>query len=123
MDASITTTIANGNSVTYTGIPCGTTVGISEKNDIDAKIYYVTTSGAETNLSNVILEPQAYTDPVTVTTTKGAEGEDKTVEFTNEYVLISPTGVALAILPFVILFTFGVGFLVAGTAKRKEDEA
>lgn len=123
MDATITTTIANGNSVTYTGIPCGTTVGISEKNDIDAKIYYVTTSGAETDLSNVILEPQAYTDPVTVTTTKGAEGEDKTVEFTNEYVLISPTGVALAILPFVILFTFGVGFLVAGTAKRKEDEA
>ena len=123
MDASITTTIANGNSVTYTGIPCGTTVGISEKNDIDAKIYYVTTSGAETDLSNVMLEPQDNTDPVTVTTTKGAEGEDKTVEFTNEYVLISPTGVALAILPFVILFTFGVGFLVAGTAKRKEDEA
>ena len=107
MDASITTTIANGNSVTYTGIPCGTTVGISEKTD----------------LSNVMLEPQDNTDPVTVTTTKGAEGEDKTVEFTNEYVLISPTGVALAILPFVILFTFGVGFLVAGTAKRKEDEA
>ena len=123
MDASITTTIANGNSVTYTGIPCGTTVGISEKNDIDAKIYYVTTSGAETDLSNVMLEPQDNTDPVTVTTTKGEEGEDKTVEFTNEYVLISPTGVALAILPFVILFTFGVGFLVAGTAKRKEDEA
>lgn len=125
MDASITTTIANGNSVTYTGIPCGTTVGISEKNDIDAKIYYVTTSGAETNLSNAILEPQAYTDPVTVTTEAGKETSvvDKTVEFTNEYVLISPTGVALAILPFVILFTFGVGFLVAGTAKRKEDEA
>ena len=50
-------------------------------------------------------------------------GGASVVEFTNEYVLISPTGVALAILPFVILFTFGVGFLVAGTAKRKEDEA
>lgn len=123
--ANLTTTIANGNSVTYTGIPCGTTVGISEENDIDAKIYYVTTSGAETDLSDVMLQPHANTDPVTVTTEAGKETSvvDKTVEFTNEYVLISPTGVALAVLPFVILLGFGVGFMVVSTTKRKEDLA
>lgn len=123
MDTTVNTTIIPGNSVTYVGIPCGTTVGISEQNNVTAKIYYVTTTGAETNLDNFLLNPDAFTDAVTVSTTAGAKGEDKTVAFTNTYVLISPTGVALAILPFVILLTFGVGFLVAGTAKRKEDEA
>ena len=43
--------------------------------------------------------------------------------FTNTYELISPTGVALAVLPFVILLGFGVGFMVVSTTKRKEDLA
>ncbi|MBR4914814.1 MAG: hypothetical protein IKZ42_06005 [Clostridiales bacterium] len=125
MDASVQKGFANGDSVKYIGIPCGTTVEITEQNNVTAKIYYVTTTGADANnLTDFMLEPQAVTDAVSVTTATGKTGlVDKTVAFTNTYVLISPTGVALAILPFVILLGFGVGFMVVGTAKRKEDEA
>lgn len=123
MADSLTAAIKHNASVTYTGIPCGTTVGISEKNKVTGKIYYVTTSGAQTDLANAVLEPDATTDAVTVTTTKGEAGEDKTVEFTNTYVLISPTGVAMAVLPFVILLGFGIGFMVISTTKRKEEQA
>ena len=123
MADSLTAAIKHNASVTYTGIPCGTTVGISEKNNVTGKIYYVTTTGAQTNLANAVLEPEGETDAVTVTTTKGEAGEDKTVEFTNTYVLISPTGVAMAVLPFVILLGFGIGFMVISTTKRKEEQA
>lgn len=125
MDASVQKGFANGDSVKYIGIPCGTTVAITEQNNVAAKIYYVDTTGADSGiLDDFMLEPNAVTDPVSVTTATGETGlVDKTVAFTNTYVLISPTGVALAILPFVILLGFGVGFMVVGTAKRKEDEA
>ena len=125
MDASIEKGLANGDSVKYIGIPCGTTVAITEENNVDSKIYYVKTTGADSeNLDNFLLEPQAVTDEVTVTTTAGEKAtEDKTVAFTNTYVLISPTGVAMAILPFVILLGFGIGFMVISTTKRKEEQA
>lgn len=125
MGASIEKGLANGDTVKYIGIPCGTTVAITEKNNIESKIYYVKTEGADSeNLNNFLLEPQAVTDEVSVTTNAGEKlTEDKTVAFTNTYVLISPTGVALAVLPFVILLGFGVGFMVVSTTKRKEDLA
>ena len=123
MADSIGKGLSNGDSVKYTGIPCGTTIAITENNDVDAKIYYVTTTGAETNLTNFLLNPGADTDAVSVSTTAGQAGEDKTVEFTNTYVLISPTGVAMAVLPFVILLGFGIGFMVISTTKRKEEQA
>ena len=125
MDASIEKGLKTGDSVKYIGIPCGTTVAITEENNVDSKIYYVKTTGADSeNLDNFLLEPQAVTDEVTVTTTAGEKAtEDKTVAFTNTYVLISPTGVAMAILPFIILLGFGIGFMVISTTKRKEEQA
>jgi hypothetical protein len=125
MDASIEKGIANGDTVKYIGIPCGTTVAITEENNVDSKIYYVKTTGADSdNLDNFLLEPQAVTDEVSVTTNAGEKATvDKTVAFTNTYVLISPTGVAMAVLPFVILLGFGIGFMVISTTKRKEEQA
>ena len=123
MTASIEKGLADGDSIKYTGIPCGTTVAITENNDVTAKIYYVTTSGADTELTDFMLEPGEDTDAVSVTTGAGATGEDKTVAFTNTYVLISPTGVAMAVLPFVILLGFGIGFMVISTTKRREEQA
>ena len=120
----------SANAATYYGIPCGTTVKVSEKNNVPTAAYSVTTESDDTTndtniTSAVIINYNETTDPdqVVLTNAAGASGViAKSVTFTNTLALISPTGVALAVLPFVILFTFGVGFLVAGTAKRKEDQ-
>lgn len=116
-------TIANGGTVKYVGIPCGTTVNVFETNNVQTSAYKAKCDDADTTAAEKLINYNDASNTASVTTTAGETGEAKTVTFVNTLELISPTGVALAILPFVILFTFGVGFLVAGTAKRKEDEA
>lgn len=118
--------IANGNSVTYTGIPCGTQVNVTETNDLTTSAYKVTTSGANTNITSaVLLNSNQTTEKTAVvidsTSVDTAATANFTVTFTNTLELISPTGVAMAILPFVILLGFGIGFMVLGTTKRKEE--
>lgn len=130
MEATLSTTIAHGNTVTYTGIPCGTKVDIVETNNVATAAYKVTTSGADTNIAdgdNVILSNGQSTGATAVeinSTTKLTKATaDKDVTFTNTFELISPTGVAMAVLPFVILLAFGIGFMVVSTKKRKEEQA
>ena len=60
---------------------------------------------------------------VNVTSTKDQTGTDADITFTNTLELISPTGVAMAVLPFVILLGFGIGFMVISTTKRREEQA
>jgi len=130
-DLSTNPKISDSATVTYTGIPCGTSVTIKEKNDVTTATYtsvgVITTGKDEANdkdADSKVIALNVESNVVTIAAgAANAAGTDREVMFTNTYELISPTGVALAILPFVILFTFGVGFLVAGTAKRKEDEA
>ena len=118
-----TANIAHGGTVKYIGIPCGTTVDVFETNNVSTAAYTSECSGADATVNSKVISYNEASETASVECTADAEGTSKTVTFTNTLALISPTGVALAILPFVILFTFGVGFLVAGTAKRKEDEA
>ena len=116
-------TIANGGTVKYVGIPCGTTVAVYETNNVQTSAYMSKCDDSDTTAAEKLINYNDASNTASVTTTADQAGAVKTVTFVNTLELISPTGVALAILPFVILFTFGVGFLVAGTAKRKEDEA
>ena len=118
-----TANIANGGTVKYIGIPCGTTVDVFETNNVSTAAYTSECSGADEAVDSKVISLNEASNTASVKCDKNVAGTSKTVTFTNTLALISPTGVALAILPFVILFTFGVGFLVAGTAKRKEDEA
>lgn len=118
-----TANIAHGGTVKYIGIPCGTTVDVFETNNVSTAAYTSECSGADAAVNSKVISYNEASETASVECTADGEGTSKTVTFTNTLALISPTGVALAILPFVILFTFGVGFLVAGTAKRKEDEA
>ena len=127
MGATISTTIAHGATVKYTGIPCGTEVEIVETNDIPTSAYKVTTTGADDNISGKLVNNGETTDKDNTTvkvksTTVLTEAEKNfDITFTNTLELISPTGVAMAILPFVILLGFGIGFMVLGTTKRKEE--
>ncbi|MBQ6017645.1 MAG: hypothetical protein IJL19_07165 [Clostridiales bacterium] len=129
MDATVSTTIAHNNTVTYTGIPCGTTVNIVETNDVATATYKVTTTGADANIAaddDVLLNFNESTDAAAVEINSNAvdaAGTDFDVTFTNTFELISPTGVAMAVLPFVILLAFGIGFMVVSTKKRKEEQA
>jgi len=126
MDATVSTTIAHGNTVTYTGIPCGTKVDIVETNNVTTAAYKVTTTGADTNITDLLVNYNENTGATAVeinSTSVNTAGANKTVTFTNTFELISPTGVAMAVLPFVILLAFGIGFMVVSTKKRKEEQA
>ena len=130
-DLSTNPKISDSATVTYTGIPCGTSVTIKEKNDVTTATYtsvgVITTGKDEDNDKDAASKVIALNEDSNVVTiaagAANAAGTDKEVQFTNTYELISPTGVALAVLPFVILLGFGVGFMVVSTTKRKEDLA
>ena len=126
MAASVDTTIAHNGSVTYTGIPCGTKVDIIETNDIATASYKVTSTGADSNVTDLLVNYNENTGATAVeinSTVINTAGSNFTVAFTNTFELISPTGVAMAVVPFVILLAFGFGFMAVSTKKRKEDQA
>jgi len=118
-------TIANGGTVKYVGIPCGTTVEVYETNNVQTSAYKAKCDDADTVAAEKLInfEGNSYTASVTTTADQTGDGAVKKVTFVNTLELISPTGVALAVLPFVILLGFGVGFMVVSTTKRKEDLA
>lgn len=123
-----TANIANGGTVKYIGIPCGTTVKVFETNNVSTAAYTsvgTITVGKDTtkdqDAAEKVISDGEASNTASVKCAEDAEGTSKTVTFTNTLALISPTGVAMAILPFVILLGFGIGFMVLGTTKRKEE--
>lgn len=123
-----TANIANGGTVKYIGIPCGTTVEVFETNNVSTAAYTsvgTITVGKDTtndqDAAEKVISDGEASNTASVKCDKNVAGTSKTVTFTNTLALISPTGVAMAILPFVILLGFGIGFMVLGTTKRKEE--
>lgn len=116
-----TANIANGGTVKYIGIPCGTTVDVFETNNVSTAAYTSKCEDADTTAAEKIISLNEASNTASVVCTANEAGTSKTVTFTNTLALISPTGVAMAILPFVILLGFGIGFMVLGTTKRKEE--
>ena len=116
-----TANIAHGAKVKYIGIPCGTTVDVFETNNVSTAAYTSKCEDADTTAAEKVISLNEASNTASVECTADAEGTSKTVTFTNTLALISPTGVAMAILPFVILLGFGIGFMVLGTTKRKEE--
>lgn len=121
-------TIAHDGTVKYIGIPCGTSVAVYETNNVTTSAYMskcdtVDTSAGDTEAAEKLINEGVVSNTASVTTSADQTGAAaaKTVTFTNTLALISPTGVAMAILPFVILLGFGIGFMVLGTTKRKEE--
>lgn len=116
-----TANIAHGGTVKYIGIPCGIKVEVFEKNNVSTAAYTSECSGADAAVTSKVISYDEASNTASVECTADAEGTSKTVTFTNTLALISPTGVAMAILPFVILMAFGIGFMVVSTTKRKEE--
>jgi hypothetical protein len=118
-----TANIAHGGTVKYIGIPCGTEVEVFETNNVSTAAYTSECSGADEAVDSKVISLNEASNTASVKCDKNVAGTSKTVTFTNTLALISPTGVALAVLPFVILLGFGVGFMVVSTTKRKEELA
>lgn len=116
-----TANIAHGATVKYIGIPCGTTVDVFETNNVSTAAYTSKCEDADTTAAEKVISLNEDSNTASVVCPANAAGTSKTVTFTNTLALISPTGVAMAILPFVILLGFGIGFMVLGTTKRKEE--
>ena len=116
-------TIANGGTVKYIGIPCGTTVEVYEKNNVQTASYNSKCENADTQAATKLINYDVESNTASVNCEADKAGSAKEITFVNTLVLISPTGVALAVLPFVILLGFGIVFMVVGTTKRKEDQA
>ena len=116
-------TIASAGTVKYVGIPCGTTVDVYETNNVQTAAYKSKCDDADTKADEKVINYNDASNTASVTTTAGQAGDAKNITFINTLELISPTGVAMAVLPFVILLAFGIGFMVVSTKKRKEDQA
>ena len=122
--------IANGGSVTFTGIPVGTTVTINEKNDVTGTVYTAYTTGGTTNNAQAnakAINPDEWTSAVTGWTTvtalqttaddiETAATENMTVTFTNTLLTISPTGVVMRVAPFAAIL--GAGVLLFAVSRR-----
>lgn len=117
-------TIADGASVTYTGIPMGTTVSIVEKNDVTGTTYAVTTTGADANITNeMVASGSSTTGAISITAQTAGYEADKTVAVANDMQLISPTGVVLRVAPYILMLAGGVVLLILSRKRRSREEA
>ncbi len=112
--------VANGGTVKYVGLPTGATFTVTETNDVTGTTYKVTHAidgGTSTEDGN------KYTGgTATAAVTTVAADSAHTVAFTNELVLISPTGVVMRVAPYALMLIGGFVLLVI-SRRRKVEEA
>ena len=129
MTAVANTAVKHGDTATFYGIPVGTTVDIVEENNVTTSAYSVTTDGdADVNITTAVIrnygeKTGANAVQINSTAADTAEAATKAVTFHNELALISPTGVAMRVLPFAIMLVFGFGFMAVATKKKAEEQA
>ena len=128
--------IAKDGTVTFTGIPVGTTATIDEYNNVTGTIYTTKTSGGTTNESEgITLSWNAWASAdtanwTTVTALQKTANDNTvkadanmTVTFTNTLLTISPTGVVLRVAPYVLMLAAGVVLLVLSRKRKKAADA
>lgn len=114
-------TIGHEGTVTYTGIPSGTSIIVTEANSVQNVIYAVTETAGDASFTGSNIAYNESSNAATVAAqTAGTTNVDKTVAFTNTLVNISPTGVVLRIAPFAIILA--AGMLMLGLLRRRKVE-
>ncbi len=130
--------IANKGSIKYIGIPCGTTVTVYETNDVAGTTYEATLTvdgtagGTKTIISTTTpnsfaqhavqpynsLKGEVTTTADTVDATTGRH----TVAITNEFSMISPTGVTLRVAPYALILFAGLALLLISRRRKAAVE-
>lgn len=127
-----TPTIADGATINYVGIPCGTTITIYETNDVVGVTYNSVSTNAETNAAAKSIGTSENSNTATINcnataltaaTENHTAAASKVVTFTNTLLQISPTGVVLRVAPYVLMLAAGVVLLVLSRKRKKAADA
>ena len=116
------TTIGHGGDITYTGIPSGTSVSVNETitaTGTAGTTYNVTTTGADTNLNEVVANPNSSTSAVLNAQTALQANNSADIAFTNTLQLISPTGFIVRFAPYMLVLMGGIFLIVLGVVLYK----
>ena len=144
-NASVVVGLKSGETATFTGIPCGTSVEVYETNVATGVTYKVSTvltkstTSEEPRVDDQVTHGDAPTNAVAQADSKPAyqstkatfstnANEDTDVQYkvdiTNTFVAISPTGVILRYAPYMLVLVGGLLLLGFGwkLLRRSRDE-
>ena len=129
--------IADGGSIKYIGIPCGTQVEVYETNDVTYVTYKTTvtvdgTAGTAKNITSTstpsdfvaynVANYNSLNGQITTTTAHVDDDVSHTIAITNVYQTISPTGVIVRTAPYILLLGAGVSLFVLSRRWGKKEE-
>ncbi len=123
-------TIANDATISYVGIPCGTTITVYETNDVTGVTYTSVSANADTDAdakpigtnedSNTAIVDCGAT-ALKAATENHTVSANKAVTFTNTLLQISPTGVVMRVGPYLLIVALGATLFLF-TRRRKVVE-
>lgn len=123
--------IAGGATINYVGIPCGTTITISETNDVIGVTYNSVSTNADTNAAAKSIDTNEVSNTATIDCNAAAltaavenhtSAANKVVTFTNTLLQISPTGVTLRLAPYMLILAMGTMLLLFSRKTRKTED-
>ena len=119
-----TALVRHGAAVTYTGIPAGVDVTVKETNDLIGVTYQVSSkvNGKEAAADDSLVYEADSTEVKVDTAAASAIDKTQAILIINTLLLISPTGVALRVAPFVLMMAAGAVLLLFARRRRAEAE-
>lgn len=136
-DKDGTPLIAHQGTIKYIGIPDGTKVTVTETNDVLGTTYATTgtetigsgaaadiewtggTSVKSTNNKIATMSPSATT--IYAQASAPAADSNVAIQVTNTLSIISPTGIAFRVAPYVLMLAAGMFLFILITRRRREE--
>jgi len=120
MDAALDGTVRDGSTITITGIPAGSTVTLTEKNN--STDTYRVKAGTAADGAQLLTEASVAAGATSEATTSQALSAKISIYLTNTLDTISPTGYAVRFAPYALLLACGLTLLFV-TRRKSYDEA